>query len=72
MRRTFVRENREGPLLPVCVVCGRDAQGTPRRYAWDGRRGQSDHFVVPANPLNKAAGCGGGGGKEVSCGEHGR
>jgi len=55
MRGTFVRENREGPLLPVRVVSGRDAQGTPRRYAWDVRRGQSDHFAVPAIPLNKAA-----------------
>jgi hypothetical protein len=51
---TFVREIREGPLLPACVVCGRDARGTLRRQAWDGRRGQPDHFVVPADPLNKA------------------
>jgi len=28
---TFVHENREGPLLPVRVVCGRAAWGTPRR-----------------------------------------
>ena len=27
----FVRENREGPCLPVRVVCGRDAGGTLRR-----------------------------------------
>lgn len=28
---TFVRENREVPLPPVCVVCGRAAGGTLRR-----------------------------------------
>ena len=33
---TFVHENREGPLLPVRVVCGRAAWerqgGNPRMY----------------------------------------
>jgi|SRR5580693_3417778 RNA-directed DNA polymerase len=31
MYGTFVRENREVPCLPACVVCGRVAGGTPRR-----------------------------------------
>jgi hypothetical protein len=28
-----MRENREGPCLPVQLVAGRAAQGTLRRYA---------------------------------------
>jgi hypothetical protein len=28
---TFMRENRESPRLPACVVCGRAVQGTLRR-----------------------------------------
>ena len=31
MYGTFMRENRESPVLPVRVVCGRAAQGTLRR-----------------------------------------
>ena len=32
-----MRENREVPRLPVRVMTGRVAQGSPRRYAWDVR-----------------------------------
>ena len=55
MYGTFMRENREIPLLRRPLITGWVAQGTqggtPEMY----ERGKSDRFVVPANPPNKAA-----------------